>query len=351
MSVSSRAGTSSEAELGIDVEALAKYLKEHIENLSAISVQLIAGGRSNPTYAVQADRHSWILRRPPHGLVLETAHDMGREYRVISALRDSSVPVPSTMLYCEDPTVIGAPFYLMDRLDGRTVRSREDAEQLTRDERAGLSESMLDTLAALHSVEPETVGLGDFGRPHGYLERQLRRWRKQWDAAHTAHRPHVDELLQSLETRLPTTNRTGIVHGDYKVDNLMVSNDDPSVVLGLLDWEMSTLGDTLADVGLMLSFWDEEGQPFNPLTNGVTAMAGFPTGREMLEGYARRVRLDDTADLDWYVSLADFKIAVIFEQIHVRHLSGQTVGEGFDGMGEMVDPLLERALTRLRRNS
>jgi aminoglycoside phosphotransferase (APT) family kinase protein len=336
-----------EAGSDLDVDALQLYLARHIPHLATLDVRLIAGGRSNPTYAVDAGPHAWILRRPPHGLVLETAHDMAREYRVMSALGSSRVPVPRMVHYCPEPDVIGAPFYLMDRLDGRTIRSVRDAAALDEDERHRLSVSMLDTLAALHSVDPAEVGLVDFGRPDGYLSRQLYRWRKQWDAAHTVHRPHVDELLGMLESHLPETTRTGVVHGDYKVDNLMVSHDDPGTVLGLLDWEMSTLGDTLADVGLMLSFWDEEGQPFNPLTNGVTARPGFPSAQQMLAGYADRVSLADTADVDWYVSLADFKIAVIFEQIHVRHLSGQTRGEGFDGMGDMVDPLLERALSRL----
>lgn len=266
----------------------------------------------------------------------------------MNALGTSSVPVPRTVLFCEDPRVIGAPFYLMERLDGRTIGSRDEAENLSPDERRALSQAMLDTLAALHKTDPAEVGLSDFGRPDGYLERQLRRWRKQWASAHSIERPNVDRLLDVLEKNRPATTKTGIVHGDYKVDNLMVSHNSTAQVLGLLDWEMSTLGDTWADVGLMLSFWDEAGRPFNPLTLGVTALPGFLSADDMLTGYADRLDLHSTAQLEWYVSLADLKIAVIFEQIHVRHMSGQTVGEGFDGMGDMVDPLLERALDRMR---
>jgi aminoglycoside phosphotransferase (APT) family kinase protein len=333
----------------MDRRALQEYLSARIAGIGEITLTLIAGGRSNPTYLVEDESRGWVLRRPPHGLVLETAHDMGREYRVLNALGSTSVPVPRTTLFCDDVAVIGAPFYVMERLDGRTIGSREDAEALSIVERGALAESMLDTLAALHSIDPVQIGLGDFGRPDGYLERQLRRWRKQWRAAHSIDRPQVHQLLSILESHRPKTQRTGIVHGDYKLDNLMVRHDDATGVIGVLDWEMSTLGDTLTDVGLMLSFWDEEGQPYNPLTEGVTALPGFPSAKEMTTGYARRVGLDDAADLDWYISLADVKIAVIFEQIHVRHVAGQTMGEGFDSIGHMVDPLLDRALDRMSR--
>ncbi len=344
-------GPEAAVDTSLDPAALYEYLACRVPGIGQISIRLIAGGRSNPTYLVEDGARGWVLRRPPHGLVLETAHDMGREYRVMSALRGTAVPVPRTTVYCEDARVIGAPFYLMERLDGRTIRTRADAAALSPQDRLGLAETMLDTLAALHGIDPAEVGLADFGRPDGYLERQLRRWRRQWDAAHTVHRPLVDQLITALERKLPRTRRAGIVHGDYKVDNLMLSRHEPGKVIGLLDWEMSTLGDTLADVGLMLSFWDEEGRPCNPLTKGVTALAGFPGTDEMLTGYAARVSLDDTSQLDWYISLADLKIAVIFEQIHVRHIAGQTVGEGFDGIGQMVDPLLERAVDRLHRHA
>lgn len=331
----------------LDLERLTTYLSDHVDLAGPLDATLIAGGRSNPTYGLSDSNSDWILRRPPHGLVLESAHDMGREVRVISSLDGSAVPVPKVVHFCEDPTVIGAPFYVMERLDGRTIRSRQDAEQLSEQERRGVSDAMIATLADLHVVDPRKVGLQDFGRPEGYLGRQLRRWRTQWEAAHTTDRPQVEELIRRLERSVPDTIRTGIVHGDYKVDNLMLDLGDASRPVGLLDWEMSTLGDTLADVGLMISFWDEEGSPFNPLTRGVTALPGFRSRSEMIAAYADRVKLDRLDQIEWYVSLADFKIAVIFEQIHVRHTAGQTVGEGFDGMGDMVEPLLDRALTRL----
>ncbi|MGV2984204.1 phosphotransferase family protein [Microbacterium sp. AGC85] len=332
-----------------ETRRLRELLAGPLELSGEIDVELIAGGRSNPTYRITNGERGWVLRRPPRGLVLESAHDMSREYRVMSALAESGVPVPRTVLACDDPEVIGAPFYLMEWLDGRTIRTREDASALRPPERRGLADAMVRTLVDLHSVDPAAVGLETFGRAEGYLDRQLRRWRRQWDAAHTHPRSEIDHLFATLGNTVPETIRTGIVHGDYKVDNLMISKADSSSVLALLDWEMSTLGDTLADVGLMLSFWDEIDQPFNPLTRGVTALEGFPTRQELLESYANGAGLDDVGAIDWYVTLADLKIAVIFEQIHVRHLAGQTVGEGFEGMGDMVDPLLERAVERLAR--
>ena len=347
MSTVNRAKVAGDVEL--DVPSLQAYMSERVANVGNIVVELIAGGRSNPTYLVQDQAKAWVLRRPPHGLVLETAHDMGREFRVLNALGSTEVPVPATEFFCDDPSVIGAPFYLMERLDGRSIRTRDEAAQLTILDRERLASAMLDTLAALHSIDPSEIGLADFGRSDGYLERQLRRWRKQWDAAHSIQRPQVTELIRVLDTHIPATTRTGIVHGDFKVDNLMFSHSDPAHVIGLLDWEMSTLGDTLSDVGLMLSFWDEEGGPYNPLTQGVTALPGFPTAADMLAGYAERVGLSDEIDVDWYISLADLKIAVIFEQIHVRHMSGGTSGEGFDGIGDMVEPLLDRALARMKQ--
>jgi aminoglycoside phosphotransferase (APT) family kinase protein len=310
-----------------------------------LTADLVAGGRSNPTYALGDGRSEWILRRPPHGHVLQSAHDMGRETRVVSALAGTRVPVPHVVAHCEDSSVLGAPFYVMDRLVGRTYRTREDTATLTEAQRAGLSQSLVETLVDLHEVVPDAVGLGDWGRPHGYLERQLARWGRQWESVRTTERVEVPELLRRLRATMPETRFPGIVHGDYKVDNVMVGLDDPTRIVGVLDWELSTLGDTLADLGLLVSFWDEVGQFHNPVTAGATAHPGFFTAREVVEAYAVR-RGIDVDGLDWYVVLADLKIAVVLEQIHARHMQGNTVGDGFDDIGAMVAPLLARALER-----
>lgn len=310
--------------------------------------RLIAGGRSNPTYELTDGDRYWILRRPPVGHVLPTAHDMGREYRALTALYGTAVPVPRTVGNCVDTALIGAPFYVMDRIDGITLRTPEDTARLTATQRTSLAQSAVDTLVALHEVDPAEVGLADWGRPDGYLERQLKRWQRQWESSATSARPEVDELHVRLRAALPDTRFPGIVHGDFKIDNLMVDRNDPTVILGLLDWEMSTLGDTLTDLGVLCSFWDHEGEFFNPITAGATAMPGFPSRDEIVEAYVA-ARGVDVLDLDWYLVFADFKIAVILEGIHARHLQGHTTGADFEGVGAMVGPLLDRALQRASR--
>lgn len=310
--------------------------------------RLIAGGRSNPTYELTDGHRSWILRRPPMGHVLPTAHDMGREYRALTALYGTAVPVPRTVGLCTDTELIGAAFYVMDKIDGITLRTPEDTARLTPAQRRSLAQSAVQTLVALHEVDPAGVGLADWGRPEGYLERQLKRWQRQWESSATSPRPEIDELHERLAASMPDTRFPGIVHGDFKIDNLMVGCDDPTRILGLLDWEMSTLGDTLTDLGLLCSFWDQQGEFFNPITAGATAMAGFPTRDEIVDAYAV-ARSVDVTDLDWYLVFADFKIAVILEGIHARHLQGHTTGADFEGVGEMVGPLLNRALERATR--
>ena len=344
--------SSSLATTPLDTTALRRWLVRHESSPVGehLTAEQIAGGRSNPTYSVSDGRRSWILRRPPAGHVLPTAHDMGREYRAMTALWGTAVPVPRTVGLCRDDSVIGAEFYVMDKLDGLTLRSAQDTGRLTPEQRASIADSMIDILVALHEIDPADVGLADWGRPDGYLERQLRRWKQQWEKSETTPRPEVDELLTRLSRSLPTSGLPGIVHGDFKIDNLMVDREDPTKILGLLDWEMSTLGNTLTDVGILCSFWDHEGEFHNPITAGATALAGFPSREEMVRRYSA-ARGIDVADLDWYLVFADFKIAVILEGIHARHLQGHTAGEDFADVGDMVAPLLGRALQRASASS
>ncbi|WP_072805922.1 phosphotransferase family protein [Rhodococcoides yunnanense] len=315
-----------------------------------LTARLIAGGRSNPTYEISDGRREWILRRPPQGHVLPTAHDMGREYRALSSLKGTAVPVPRTIGLCEDSSIIGASFYVMDKLDGITLRTQDDTSRLTEQQRSGIADSMIDTLVALHSIDPAQVGLADWGRPEGFLERQLRRWLRQWDASATAERGEVAELHRRLTSALPQQEYPGIVHGDFKIDNMMVNPSDPTEILGVLDWEMSTLGDTLTDLGILCSFWDQHGEFFNPITAGATALPGFPTRDRLVERYIA-ARGIDVPDIDWYLVFADFKIAVILEGIHARYMQGHTEGDDFSGVGDMVGPLLGRALERASASS
>lgn len=336
---------------GLDLAALTAYLNGQLgSNVGPLQARLIAGGRSNPTYELTDGHRQWILRRPPLGGVMHSTHDMMRESRVVAALHKSPVPVANVVATCADVDVIGVPFYVMDKIDGRTLRTHADTEHLALEERSALSMSMVDTLVTLHEVDPAEVGLASFGRPVGYLERQLKRWVRQWDTIRTRDSRLVSELALRLDRSTPTLRFPGIVHGDYKIDNLMVAADNPSRILALLDWEMATLGDTLADLGQLISFWDEPGGMHNPITAGATAHLGFPPASEVVDLYVsmRGIEIDD---IDWYIVFADFKLAVILEQIHARHVAGQTIGEGFEGIESMVEPLLERALTRALSSS
>ncbi|NJP33315.1 phosphotransferase family protein [Micromonospora thermarum] len=339
---------------GVDLDRLSAYLATHRPELAGgdLSARLIAGGKSNLTYLLRAGGREVVLRRPPLGHVLATAHDMTREFRVISALAPTDVPVPAALLLCEDPDVIGAPFYLMERVHGEVFRTRAQTDPLTADQRRGLAMAMMDTLAALHTVDPAAVGLADFGRPEGYLARQVRRWSGQLDRSRSRPLPGIDELRDRLAATAPEGANTGrIVHGDYRLDNLLATVD-PVAVRAVLDWEMATLGDPLADLGLLLTYWDVLGDSdaaeSNPVADGLGPRAGFPTGTELIDRYAGRSDVD-VGPLHWHVALGCFKLAVICEGIHYRHTRGQTLGEGFDRIGDLVAPLVAHGLTAVEK--
>jgi aminoglycoside phosphotransferase (APT) family kinase protein len=332
---------------GLDLERLRAHLDRERPGLlqGALRGELIEGGRSNLTYAVGDGTFRWVVRRPPLGHVLATAHDMAREHRVISALRDTPVPVPETVLLCEDPEVIGAPFYVMEFVDGVPYRfARELAvigPERTRDVVLGL----VDTLVALHSVAPQAVGLGDFGRPEGFLERQLRRWGKQLAASRSRELPGIDELHDLLAATRPASGPAAVVHGDYRLDNVLVGQDDDRV-RAILDWEMSTLGDPLTDLGLLVMYSEREAPEGSPVPTAAGA-PGHPSPAELIERYAAGSGRDVSA-VAWYTAFAYFKLAVIAEGIHYRYTLGQTVGVGFDQVGALVPGLIERGLTTLR---
>ncbi|MFI7306841.1 phosphotransferase family protein [Micromonospora aurantiaca] len=339
---------------GLDLDRLAAHLAVHRPDLSGpLSARLIAGGKSNLTYLLRTGDREVVLRRPPLGHVLATAHDMAREHRVISALAPTGVPVPEALLLCADESVIGAPFYLMAKVDGEVYRRREQTDALTAAQRRDLAMAMMDTLATLHRVEPAEVGLADFGRPEGYLARQVRRWGGQLDRSRSRPLPGIDELRDALAASVPEGANAGrIVHGDYRLDNLLATVD-PVAVRAVLDWEMATLGDPLADLGLLLTYWDVLGDSDhgagNPVADGIGPRAGFPTGAELIERYAGRSDVD-VGPLHWHVALGCFKLAVICEGIHYRHTLGQTLGEGFDRIGDMVAPLVAHGLHAVRES-
>jgi aminoglycoside phosphotransferase (APT) family kinase protein len=340
---------------GLDLDRLAAYLAAHRPELATapLRARLIAGGKSNLTYLLRCGDREVVLRRPPLGHVLATAHDMAREYRVISALARTAVPVPTALLHCSDPDVIGAPFYLMEKVDGEVFRSRSQTDPLTDGQRRGLALAMMDTLATLHAVDPASVGLADFGRPEGFLGRQVRRWAAQLEASRSRPLPGVDELRDTLASSVPEGANAGrIVHGDFRLDNLLATVD-PVAVRAVLDWELATLGDPLADLGLLLTYWDVLGDSDvaagNPVADGLGPRAGFPSGAELIARYAARADVD-VGPLRWHVALGCFKLAVICEGIHYRHTLGQTLGEGFDRIGDLVAPLVEYGLRAVRES-
>jgi aminoglycoside phosphotransferase (APT) family kinase protein len=340
------AGTeTSSAPEGVDLERLREYFASHVEGATGAPLQaeLIAGGRSNLTYGISDGDRTWVLRRPPLGHVLPTAHDMAREYRVMSALASTEVPVPRTYALCEDTEVNGAPFYVMEKVEGIVYRDGSALSKLSADDARRCSEELVDVLARIHSVDYEAVGLGDFGRPAGYLERQVRRWGEQWERSKTRELPGVDELARRLNAALPESGPPAIVHGDYRLDNTMMAADDPGRVVAVLDWEMSTLGDPLADVGLFLLYWGQSEAQVIATGAAIGEQPGFLSRDELVARYAERTgRTVDS--LDWYVCFAYYKLAIIVEGINARFQMGKTLGEGFETMGQMVSGLIDGAL-------
>ena len=345
------ARTDAAAPDGLNLVALAAYLTAAGVPLTGpLSGQLVSGGRSNLTYVVGDRRHNWVVRRPPEGRILPGAHDVGREYQVMAALAGTVVPVPAMVSFCADDTVLGVPFYVMERVDGTVLRSRDQVVALDQAQRVRLGTALVDTLADLHDIDYGAIGLGRLGRPDGYLRRQVERWVEQYGQVKIRELPHIEHIVATLRDGLPASGPASIVHGDYRLDNVMVERAEPDRIAAVLDWEMATLGDPLADLATLAMFWDEPGRPYNPITAGLTAVAGFPRVADVIERYvARRQLVVD--DIDWYLVFAEFKLAVILEQIHARHVSGQTIGAGFDTIGDMVLVLLDSAMEEIARSS
>lgn len=335
---------------GLDLDALGGWLSTAVPGAGfALTADLIAGGKSNLTFAVSDGSAEWIVRRPPLGHVLATAHDMGREYRVMSGLQDTAVPVPRTYAFCADPEVIGAEFYVMERCAGTPYRRAAELAPLGADRARGISERLVDILAALHAVDPADVGLGDFGRPEGFLGRQVARWRKQLDASHTRDLPAADELHRRLAASVPAESATGIVHGDFRLDNVLVDTaDGADRATAVLDWEMATLGDPLTDLALMLTY-HRLAETIGEAVADASTAPGFLSEDEIVARYAAASDRD-LSGFGWYLGLAAFKLAAILEGIHYRFLAGQTVGEGFDDIGAAIHPLLDAGLTAMKEN-
>ena len=331
---------------GLDLDSLDAHLRTCAPGLftGPLRARLISGGRSNLTYEVTDGERRLVLRRPPLGHVLATAHDMTREYRVISALDSTPVPVPRTYLLCEDDSVLGAPFYLMDLVPGTPYRAAAELEALGAARTRVISERMVDTLATLHAVDPTAVGLADFGRPTGFLERQVRRWTTQLENSRSRDLAGADELHRLLVDHLPGDGEVGIVHGDYRLDNVLV--DDNDEVVAVLDWEMATLGDPLTDVALLLVYQRLARENTEFPVSTVSRAPGFLGDDELLARY-EAAGGRDLSDMAFHLALAYYKLAVILEGIYFRFRQGKTVGEGFEELGRGVEPLLRDGIAAL----
>jgi aminoglycoside phosphotransferase (APT) family kinase protein len=334
---------------GLDIGPFQHWFDSALPGQTAgpLTATLLAGGKSNLTYSVSDREHRWIVRRPPLGHVLATAHDMHREYRVMAALHDTSVPVPRMYAHCADPAVIGAPFYVMEFVDGTVYRSADELAATGRDATAAIAAAMVTVLADLHRVDVHRVGLDDLGRPDGYLQRQVNRWARQLDASRSRSLPQAETLVDLLRRRIPTDAETALVHGDFRLDNLLMSG---TAVRAVIDWEMATLGDPLTDLALLTVYGRLPALVSTPGLPDVSTAPGYPTESELLERYATASGRDLRA-MTFHLALACFKLAVILEGIHYRHGRGQTVGYGFESVGAAVPPLLEAGIRELSTHS
>jgi aminoglycoside phosphotransferase (APT) family kinase protein len=330
---------------GIDVTAVTAWIRERTELTAPLSFEVIQGGRSNLTYRVtDPEGRRVILRRPPLHGVIESAHDMGREHRIIAALADADVPVPPTVGFEPDAEVTGAPFYVMRFVDGLVVRDGEAARQLDPAVRPKVADELVDVLARLHAVDPDEIGLGGLGRKEDYVARQLRRWHGQLEKSRTRELPLLDEVHARLVADIPAQGPASIVHGDYRMDNAMV---DPATgeVVAVLDWELTTLGDPLADVGLLHVYWTEPGDETTPLPDAPTVVEGFPSRAEVTARYGA-VSGRDLEEMPYFVAFGYWKLACILEGVYSRYSSG-AYGASDDGsfraFGDIVIGLGERA--------
>ena len=334
---------------GLDLVALDHHLHEiGVPRSGELRAELISGGRSNLTFLVADDASKWVLRRPPlHGLT-PSAHDMAREYRVVAALQDTPVPVARAITMRNDDSVGGAPFQMVEYVQGRVVRHADELEKLgDRDAISDCVDAMIKVLADLHSVDPEAVGLGDFGKPTGYLERQVRRWGSQWELVQRENDPFdadVQRLHSALAEAIPSQSRSSIVHGDYRIDNTMLDGDDATKVLAVLDWEMSTLGDPISDAALMCVYR-------HPMFNMIHASSAWasplmPEADDLANRYSMAAE-QSLNNWDFYMALGYFKVAIIAAGIAFRARKGGGVAADTDQVDQAVGPLIAAGLRAL----
>jgi aminoglycoside phosphotransferase (APT) family kinase protein len=344
------AGTA-EAPEGIDRGGVEAWFAENVPGAQLpLSFERISGGHSNLTYGVRdTGSGRWALRRPPLGKRLGSAHDMGREHRVVSALAPSAVPVPPVVGLCEDENVNGVPFYVMEFVDGPILRGLAEASAFPDEaDRRAIGERVVDTLVAIHAVDPDEAGLGELGRKEDYVARQLHRWQGQWEKSKTRELPAIDAVHERLAARIPEQGPATIVHGDYRLDNMILTPDGE--VAAVVDWELCTLGDPLADVGLLMVYWPEAGEEAVALGQPATLAPGFPTREELKARYAERSGRD-LSQLDFFVALGYWKLAIILEGVYARYAAGGygKVDPGIEEFARLVERLADAAEQAERR--
>jgi aminoglycoside phosphotransferase (APT) family kinase protein len=330
---------------GIEPAALEGWFAEHVPGAGPpLRFERIAGGHSNLTYRVtDGAGRRWALRRPPLGRRLGSAHDMGREHKVVSALGPTEVPVAPVVGLCEEESVNGAPFYVMEFVEGPVLRGLAEAEAFPdEDDRRAIGERVADTLVAIHAVDPDAAGLGDLGRKEDYVARQLHRWQGQWEKSKTRELAAIDRVHERLSARIPEQGPATIVHGDYRLDNMILT--PAGAVAAVVDWELCTLGDPLADVGLLMCYWPKPGEETRSLGQPANLAPGFPSREQLAARYAERSGRD-LAQLDFYVALGYWKLAIILEGVYARYAAGGygKVDEGFEAFAELVERLAETA--------
>ncbi|MCH2203501.1 MAG: phosphotransferase family protein [Fuerstiella sp.] len=326
----------------LDLRRLEKWLRLHLAVKGPLSIEQFPSGHSNLTYLIRVGDEDFVLRRPPFGNQVQSAHDMGREYRVLSRLCEVYAPAPRPYVYCEDTNIIGDEFYIMERRHGVVLRGNNMPKQLVSDpdavRRSGLS--LIDNLAALHALDFKAAGLGDFGKPAGYTERQVTGWNERYDKAKTDRCPEVEQLGQWLQKTIPPDSSPTLVHNDYKYDNVMVSASDLTTIVAVFDWEMATIGNPLMDLGTSLSYWIQADDPedIRKLAFGPTMLPGSPSRQELATRYAE---VTDTAlpEMLYYYCFGIFKLAVILQQIYARYARGVTKDARFAGMNSEVAAL------------
>lgn len=329
----------------LDTARLEPYLRDRLEGaVGPLSVRQFGGGHANLTYLLRFGDSEFVLRRPPLGPVAPSAHDMKREHRVQSVLYKAYPLCPRSFLFCDDASIIGAEFHVSERREGRAIRDDIPDDLKGRpDLNRRIGDMLVDSLAALHLVDPAAVGLGDFGRPDGFMARQVDGWAKRWHASKDTDNAGMDALIGWLSADIPAPQAATLLHNDFKLDNLLLDPADPARPTAVLDWDMCTRGDPLADLGNMLNYWLEAGDP--PTWRSVSSMPtghdGFPSRDEVIARYAEKTGFD-VSRVDWYFAFGVFKFTVVLQQIYIRYLRGQTRDERFASFGEKVANLIDK---------